>query len=412
MTFEVDIAVIGAGAAGLSAAVRLAQAPVSVLVLEARDRIGGRAHTADVGGFSQDLGCGWLHSADHNPFARIAPQLGFAIDKSPPHWTRDSLQANFSRAEQAAFRRALEDLEARIHDAAGRGRDESVDQLMIPGAPATPLLNAFSAYYNGAEFDRISTADFAAYEDSEVNWRLPAGYGALIARFGSEAPVRLNVAVHRIDRSGEALELQTGGGVLRARRAIVTVPTPLIADGALAFAPDLPPLRAAAEALPLGLADKVLLGVDGAEDLPAEGHLFGDPSRTETGSYHLRPFGRPLVEAYLGGRHAGELEVEGPGAAAAFAIEELSAILGSAWRGRLTPLAATRWRAEPWSQGSYSYARPGCAAARRAYVESGDGRILIAGEAASPHAFSTAHGAAQTGVRAAELCLATLAPGR
>lgn len=408
MTTEVDIAVVGAGAAGLAAAVRLSQAPVSVTVLEARGRVGGRAHTQDVGGFAQDLGCGWLHSADHNPFARIAPELGFAIDKSPPHWTRETFQANFTPAEQAAFRRGLGALEARIQQAADDGRDEPVSRLMTAGAPQNALLNAFSAYYNGAEFDRISTADFAAYEDSEVNWRAPAGYGALIARFGADAPVRLNVAVQRIDRGGEALRLETSGGDLVARRVIVTVPTPLIAEGALGFSPDLPALRAAAEALPLGLADKLLLGVDGAEDLPVEGHLFGDPSRTETGSYHLRPFGRPLIEVYLGGRHAAELEAEGPRAAAAFAIEELSAILGSAWRDRLTPLAATRWRAEPWSRGSYSYARPGYAAARRAYVDSGDERILIAGEAASPHAFSTAHGAAQTGMRAAERGLASL----
>lgn len=410
MTTEVDIAVIGAGAAGLAATVRLAEAPVSVLVLEARDRVGGRAHTAMIGGWPQDLGCGWLHSADHNPFARIAPQLGFEIDKSPPHWTREAFQANFSRADQAAFGRALGELEDRIQQAAAQGRDEPVAGLMTPGALSNTLLNAFSAYYNGAEFDRISTADFAAYQDSEVNWRLPAGYGALVARFGAEAPVRLNVAVQRIDRSGETLRLETSAGDLVAQRAIVTVPTPLIANGVLAFAPDLPALRAAAEALPLGLADKVLLGVDGADDLPTEGHLFGDPSRTETGSYHLRPFGRPLIEVYLGGRHAAELEAEGPGAAAVFAIEELAAILGSAWRKRLTPLTATAWRAEPWSRGSYSYALPGYAAARAAYVDSGDARIWIAGEAASRHAFSTAHGAAQTGVRAAELCLGSLTP--
>lgn len=408
MTTEVDVAIIGAGAAGLAAAVRLAAAPVSVAVLEARDRVGGRAWTQDVGGWPQDMGCGWLHSADHNPFAQIAPSLGFEVDKTPPHWTRQSLNANFDAAAQAGFHRALGELEERITAVAEQGRDEAVSTLIPPGSPWTPLLNAFSAYYNGAGFDRISTADFAAYEDSEVNWRLPAGYGALVTAFGAAAPVRLGVVVHRIDRNGQRLVLETSAGTLSARLAIVTVPTPLIASGDLAFAPDLPELRVAMAALPLGLADKVLLGVDDVDELPIEGHLFGDPSRAETGSYHLRPFGRPLIEVFLGGSHAQALEAEGPGAAAMFAIEELASILGSHIRGRLTPLAASRWCADPWSRGSYSHAIPGGAWARAALANSGDERILIAGEAISPHAFSTCHGAAQTGVRAAERCLGAL----
>src|SRR2546423_9614895 len=84
----VDVAVIGAGAAGIAAARRLAaDSGVSVLVLEARERPGGRAWTVEADGIPMDLGCEWLHSADRNVLAPLAKQLGFAINERRPDWT-------------------------------------------------------------------------------------------------------------------------------------------------------------------------------------------------------------------------------------------------------------------------------------------------------------------------------------
>ena len=84
---EVDIAIIGAGAAGLGAANALKNSGLSTIVLEARDRAGGRAHTIEPApGIVFDLGCGWLHSADENSFVEIAGQLDFEIDKTRPPW--------------------------------------------------------------------------------------------------------------------------------------------------------------------------------------------------------------------------------------------------------------------------------------------------------------------------------------
>src|ERR687887_1581479 len=84
---NVDVAIIGAGAAGLGAAHALKHSGLSFMVLEARDRVGGRAHTImaapDV---VFDVGCGWLHSADRNSFVPIAEQLGFEVDKALPPW--------------------------------------------------------------------------------------------------------------------------------------------------------------------------------------------------------------------------------------------------------------------------------------------------------------------------------------
>src|SRR5271166_4253000 len=85
---EVDVAVIGAGAAGIGAARRLAEAGTHrVLVLEARDRVGGRVHTIAPSGFALDRGAEWLHSADRNPLSPIAQSLGFSVHRRPPEWT-------------------------------------------------------------------------------------------------------------------------------------------------------------------------------------------------------------------------------------------------------------------------------------------------------------------------------------
>jgi monoamine oxidase len=136
--------------------------------------------------------------------------------------------------------------------------------------------------------------------------------------------------------------------------------------------------------------------------------VYGASDRMATGSYHLRPLGRPIIEAFFGGAHARALEAEGPGAAAAFAIDELVGIYGAGLRRRVTVLAQTAWATDPWARGSYSHALPGRARDRAVLAAPVDGRLFFAGEACSPHAFSTAHGAWETGERAAQEVLAAL----
>jgi monoamine oxidase len=406
MNGDVDIAIVGAGAAGLSAAIALEGAAVSTLVLEARGRIGGRAHTAIREGMALDLGAGWIHSADRNPFARIAERLGFALDKTPAAWMEQTFGVEITPAELAEFSAALDGLEQRVAEAAARGEDRPVADLMTPGGRWNPLLDAFSSYYNGAEFDRISTADYDAYQDTDVNWRVEAGYGALVAAWAETVETVLDCPVTRIDHSGARVVVDTPRGQVTARAVIVTLPTPLLA--ALPFFPALPDVTGAAAALPLGLADKVLLDVRDPRIFPKEGHLFGNPHVTATGSYHLRPFGRPVIEAFLGGRNADALEVEGEGAAAAFAVDELVGLLGSDMRKGLRPLAASAWRREPFSRGAYSYAMPGHAGARAALARPVADRLFFAGEATSRDSFSTVHGAAASGARAAREALLAL----
>ncbi|MBO9709926.1 MAG: FAD-dependent oxidoreductase [Caulobacter sp.] len=406
---EVDVAIVGAGAAGLAAARALSGSRLTVAVLEARERIGGRAHTELVGDLALDLGCEWLHSADRNPLVAPIGELGLTIDKTPPPWADPEATEGFGAAERRAYGEAFAAFDARLEAAAAQeGPDAAASTLLEPGSRWNPLLNAFSAYYNGAEFDQVSIRDYAAYQDSEVNWRVAEGYGRAISALAAPARTVLGCPVSLLRHDGPTPVLETPRGTLRARAVILCVPTPVLADGALRIAPDLPGHRAAAAGLPLGLADKVFLRLDEPEAFPREAMVYGATDRTATGSYHLRPLGRPIVEAFFGGAHARALEAEGPDAAAAFAIEELAGVYGTGIRRRLTVLARTAWAADPWARGSYSHALPGHAGDRAVLARPVDNRLFFAGEACSPGAFSTAHGAWETGLRAADEALAAL----
>jgi monoamine oxidase len=407
---EVDIAIVGAGAAGLGAARALERSGRSILVLEARGRIGGRGHTIMAApDIVFDVGCGWLHSADKNSFVEIARQLKFEIDSTRPPWREQSFDAVFPARERADFIKALDAFYDRAEEAATTGRDCAASDYLEPGNRWNPMIDALSTYINGCELDQVSILDMAAYEDTEINWRVRRGYGALIAAYGAPCPLALNTQVSLIDHSGKRLRIETSQGTLAAAKVIVTVPTSLLADEAVRFQPALPAKLEAARGLPLGLADKVMLSLDQPEALPKDGNLRGATMRTATGSFHLRPFGQACIEGYFGGSFARQLEDAGDGALAAQAIDEIVALLGSDFRRRLKPLAESRWAHDPFARGSYSHALPGHAADRAVLAAPVDGRLFFAGEATSPNFFSTAHGARDSGERAAGEVLDSLA---
>ena len=408
---SVDVAIIGAGAAGLGAAQALRNSGHSVLVLEARDRVGGRAHTImaspDV---TFDVGCGWLHSADRNSFVKIAEHLDFEINKVLPPWRERAHEKAFPQADRDDFIRALNAFYDRAEQAAAQsmkgGRDGAANLCLEPGNRWNPMIDAISTYINGCELDQVSILDMDAYEDTDINWRVRRGYGALIAAYGATCPLALNCVVGLIDHSGTRVRIETSLGTLTADKVIVTVPTSLIADEAIRFQPPLPAKVDAARGLPLGLADKVTLALDEPDALPKEGNLRGATMRTEMGTYHLRPFGQPSIEGFFGGRFAQSLEDAGEGALAAASVDEIVSFLGNDFRRKLKPLAESRWAHDPFARGSYSHALPGHAGDRAVLAAPVDGRLFFAGEATSPEFFSTAHGARDSGERAAREVLA------
>lgn len=401
-----DAIVVGAGAAGLAAARRLMAAGREIIVLEAGNRIGGRAWTVEAAGAPIDLGCGWLHSADRNPLVPIVEKLGFSIDKSKPPWQKQSFGLLFAPGEQDEFRKANAAFDARQEAAAKTANDAPASTQLEPGNRWNPLLNAISTYYNGVELDRVSLKDFAEYTDTEVNWRVREGYGAFFAAYGRHVPVMLDCPATRVAWGGEGVRVSTPKGDLSARAVVIAVPPTVIAKGRIQFDPLLPDKDGAASALPLGVVEKVFLQVAEPEQFPVDGHLFAAIDRTKTGSYHLRPFGRPLIECFFAGDLACELDMQGAGAFVDFALQEITSLLGEDMRAKLSFVAQSRWLADPYIGGAYSHAKPGHAGARMAFTAPVAEPLYFAGEHCSPHFFSTAHGAYESGIAAAEALLA------
>ena len=298
---EVDVAVVGAGAAGIGALRRLAAAGgLSVLGLEARDRIGGRVHTVAPAGFALDRGAEWLHSADINPLSPIAECLGFSVHRRRPHWTarlQRSGETPEAEADWLAFRESQG--QAR-REAAAELEDRSLASVLPPDGRWNRLLDATSTWGNGAELDRVSVKDYVRYDDSstDINWRLGEGYGRLFERLADALPVALATPVSRIDHGGPTLRLETARGAISARRVVIAVPASIIAGDILCFTPALPDKVEAAAGLPLGVDNKLFIGLDEAAGLEPDIFLVGSTQRRETMNYQVRPMGRPESIAF------------------------------------------------------------------------------------------------------------------
>ena len=406
-----EVVVVGGGSAGVAAAARLKGAGVPTLLLEAGGRLGGRAHTVTpTTEITVDLGCSWLHSARQNEWAAIAPTLGFTVDASDAPWMRPAIDLNFPLADQKAYRKVFQAFEERMEQAAEAPVDQRASDLIRPDELRwAPLLNAFSGYYNGASFEHLSVKDYAAYQPTEDNWRIREGYGALIAAFGGALDARLGAPVRTIRHDGPRLSVETDHGAIDTGAVIVCVSTTVLAEEGLRFDPPLPAKLEAAHALPLGHVEKAFVRLLKPDEFPVEHRLHGRTDTADTASYAFRPLGMPVVEAFFGGDIAGRLAAEGPGALTAFAIDELLAVFGSGVRARLAPAAESGWSVDLLIRGAYSHARVGHAGARAVLAEPVDDRLFFAGEACSPHAFSTAHGAYETGVVAADAAIRVLA---
>ena len=395
-----DVAIVGGGAAGIAAGRRLTSRKRSVILIEALPQIGGRARTVTIQGMPLDLGCGWLHSADRNPLATLAEEEGLILDRSGGAWRRQLGNIGFPAEEQREARAAYNRLGERMR--ADPPASDCAGDALPPNDRWRPFMDGISSFINGTELDKLSVADFVAYDDaaSDVNWRLPGGYGALITGLGADLPKALDTSVMSIADNRDIV-LETNRGTIHARAAIVTVSSAVLAKGAIRFTPPVDDYLHAASCLPLGLANKAFLSLAVPDAVPAESHLRGRFDRAATGSYYLRPFGRHIIECYFGGAWAHALEDAGEAAAVSFAVDELRDLLGADFARGLNPIAVTRWAHEATIHGSYSHAIPGHADAREILARPVSERLCFAGEACSKEDFSTTHGAWQSGIAAA-----------
>jgi monoamine oxidase len=402
LSLDADIVIVGGGAAGVGAARHLARSGRTTLLLEATSRLGGRAWTQEMRGLPLDLGCGWLHSADRNAWTGIAASAGLAIDRNPPAWGKQFSDLGFTPAEQSAARQAFDSWMGRLVKSPP-ATDCAADALEANNE-WHGYIRAIAGFISGAPLEKLSIADYVAYDEnsSESNWRVRSGFGSLIARNLPEAVrVRLSTPVESIATNAEGVTVGTPSGDIRARAAILTVSTNVLAGDSIKLPPGLDPWREAAGHLPLGRNEKLFLSMESSGPFEAETQVFGDPRDARTGAYYIRPFDWPVIECFFGGEGAHLVERDGPAAGFAFALEQLGNLFGADVRRQLRPLVASGWGQSDRIGGAYSYAHPGHATARETLSRPFEQRVFFAGEATSTADFSTAHGAHDTGVRAA-----------
>lgn len=390
----IDLAVVGGGAAGIAAAREARSRGQSVIILEATDQVGGRAHSVSWHDCALDLGATWLHSAARSPLVPLAEGLGVEIDRSPTRWREQFDNMGFSKEEQAQSRAAIAAFAERLRTKPP-GSDRSSDAL-DPNGEWNDSLEALSGFLNGTGLANVSAADFIAYWDAsgEENWRVPSGLGSFVERLGSELDVHTCCALRKLELSGSVVRLISDRGAFEAKHAILAVPTSVLSSGEIALPPQADDWLHAASQLPLGHVEKIFLELPDPERFPAASHLLGSPRSADTGSYILRPLGTPVIEGFYGGDWLKGLHSDD---IVAKTQDELAQLLGSDFSQKLRPIAASDWQRRPFIRGSYSYARPGQHGARTALGKAVNERLAFAGEAVSENDYATVHGAWASG---------------
>jgi len=408
-----DIVVIGAGAAGLAATRTLIERGISALCIEARDRVGGRAWTdSETFGVPFDRGCAWLHSADINPWRPIAADLGFTVVEQKQVWQGRVGNRWLGEDDHANWDRVIADRLAAIADVGASGRDVAASTVPANGGAWSPLAEAVVTWYTSVESDRLSTRDLFNANDTDLDWPIIEGYGALVARYGQGLPVWIATPATRIAWGGRGVAVETAKGTVQARATVIAVPTDVLAGGAIHFDPPLPIAKQEAiHNVPLGNAEKVVFHVEGNPFDVRPGAFGVARVDVRTAGFQFYPFGRPLVIGFLGGSCARELASAGAEAMISFGIDELVRMFGADARRHIGRSAATNWAGDPFIRGGYSAARPGHAHRRADLAAPLDGKLFFAGEACSIDAYATCHGAYLTGVAAANAVAATLQVG-
>lgn len=405
---DVDVAIVGAGAAGLAAAHALRREGVSFVLLEARERIGGRAFTDRSLGAPFDAGAHYIHWQDRNPWRGIAADLGIALTDEAGggmHAFRDGVP--ISDAERRRRRGAYDRIEPLLEP---HGADRSFAEAVRGEAPElADAARGLSLFTLGEEPDGVSIADYDQLWAGD-NRVAAGGYGALVARYGADLPVELATPARRLRYGDGRVEIETERGTLRSAAAIVTLPVGVLQANALRFEPDLPDTTADALAgLHMGALTKVALRVDRAKLGPIEAATF---VHTETGgaiiAFDVFADGTDLVLAHLGGERARSLCEAGERAAVDAVTASLSHMLGGRAAAATSAGRLAGWWSDPYARGSYSLARPGRLAAREALRTPIGGRVFIAGEASAGGGAMTVGGATLDGQRAAQAAVAFL----
>jgi len=418
---DTRVLVVGAGAAGLTAARALHDAGVAVTVLEARDRVGGRTWTAQVGPATVDLGAAWAHGIQDNPMVDFADAHDLAYTPDTTRWERlyDAGSgaalgdAGWTTLEDAyeGFEADLDDLKddlgdtsvdvARdvwIADQGYTGRDarlarHAIDQWMVELTYAGPVENTGLAWF---------------WDEPELGGgdHFPVGgYGGWMDALAEGLDIRLDHPVTTITHDADAgVELEAAGEVFEGTHVIVTVPVGVLRAGSITFDPPLSADRTAAlDRLDTGNLEKVVLVWDEKWWDGSLEYVAADNSGAFPEFYDLTAVaGAPTLVALYGGGFARDVQdtwtddeiVDG-------ALD----VLGEAY-GRTIPspahTALTRWSSDPFTMGSYTYLPPGASPDDIDAIAAPEhARLAFAGEGTSREYYGNVHAAVLTGLREA-----------
>lgn len=411
-----DVVVIGAGSSGLSAARALIAEGRSVVVVEAAERIGGRAYTeSDTFGLPFDHGCSWVQGPRNLPYVKMARNWGFEL-------------LNHSGASEALYvgdrlatsgeRRKNNEAWAQIEGAVNRAGRKGLD---VPAASVIPADLDFAGIpqtWMGAmdwsvDFENLSTMDVWSYGEVESNYMIKEGYGTLVARMGAGLPVQINTPATRVDWSGDGVSVETPAGTIRAKACIITVSTGVLSAGSIKFTPALPQWKQQAIGnLPMGLLAKVTLQFDGERfgfgankwlsywvpnEMPAEACYF-----------LTFPFGFDIMVGFIGGSFGWQLSAEGSDAAVDFALNEVVKMVGSRARDHFVKGHLTGWAENPLTYGAYAAAVPGHYEARGELAKPLGNSLFFAGDAVSMPYVSLCGGAFLSGEAVAKTVASTV----
>ncbi|MBC3883808.1 flavin monoamine oxidase family protein [Undibacterium griseum] len=420
-----QVLVIGAGIAGLAATRKLHDIGLDVIVLEARDRTGGRIHTyANWRGPAVDIGASWIHGAGlSNPVARLARKIGARTVTTDAEkaelYNGDSTMLSVRDEKKIdSIRKEISEV---IAEQSRRGPDSSLRKLVYAETDydtRPPLeqriidftLNSnFEHEYSGSadQLSRLWFDDGSSYAGDEAIFL--DGYQVITNALAAGLDIRLRhevSAVHYGDKDGVTVE--TSQGVFNAGMAIVTLPLGVLKASNIRFTPTLPSQKQAAiSQLGFGVLNKYCLlfpetfwnaNLDWLNHLPRTGHAG---EWAEWVSF-ARSTGKPILMGFNAAEFGSKIEAWSDEKAIQSAVSILSTMFG---RPIPMPVDAviTRWKSDPYARGSYSFNAVGSTPGQRDdLARSIAGKVFFAGEATDKKYYQTVHGAYQSGLRAAD----------
>ncbi len=409
---DVDVVVIGAGAAGIAAARKVAAAGRKVVVIEASNRIGGRCFTdATTFATAYDRGARSLYLPDSNPVAKLARSAGMDLYPAPQDQKIRIGRRNARASETEDFLTTLVRVNRALSDA-GRGKADVSAANAIPhdaGDWTATAAYVLGPLVTGKDLTEISVFDLTHAQERNVAAFCRQGLGTLIAKLGETVPTVLSTPVTRVIWRDRDADIETSAGKLTARAVIVTTSINVMLSGAMPFSPDLPKrLTDAASKLSLGTIDRVTLDLPGNPlGIQRDEVAIEMSDNNQTAVLQGNVDGSSLCHVDVFGSFGRGLAAKGDDAIKSFAIEWLAKLyspdIGNAVKGA----SVTRWSAMPLALGAVSAASPGGQPSRKILMEP-MGSLFFAGDAVHETLWGTVGGAWESGERAADAALLKL----